>query len=143
MKQSPPLPIEKAAKIQNEEKDLQTNRIKAWISNVKSEWSQLFHWRIILLISVSIVYGWNSGVYFVTMPAHVKQHGIFPDKTAYIFMISAVANLATRLLGALIGNHNACFFLKTVVLELEKRLLTPPYMYFCNFFIHTYICYVI
>ena len=110
MKQSPPLPIEKAAKIQNEEKDLQTNRIKAWISNVKSEWSQLFHWRIILLISVSIVYGWNSGVYFVTMPAHVKQYGIFPDKTAYIFMISAVANLATRLLGALIGNHNACFF---------------------------------
>ena len=109
MKQSPPLPIEKAAKIQNEEKDLQTNRIKAWISNVKSEWSQLFHWRIILLISVSIVYGWNSGVYFVTMPAHVKQHGIFPDKTAYIFMISAVANLATRLLGALIGNHYACF----------------------------------
>ena len=138
MKRSPP--IEKAAKIQNEEKDLQTNRIKAWISNVKSEWSQLFHWRIILLISVSIVYGWNSGVYFVTMPAHVKQHGIFPDKTAYIFMISAVANLATRLLGALIGNHNACFFLKTVVLELEKRLLTPPYMYFCNFlYIHIYV----
>lgn len=77
----------------------ESSNCQTWLAG----WRPLLHWRMLLIMSISIIYGWNAGMYFVVMPSHVKHFGVTLEETAYIFMIGACVNLSTRVLCALLG----------------------------------------
>ena len=73
------------------------------IGKLKQKWKPFLHWRMISLMCISIIYGWNCNIFFVTVPAHVKTYGLTPEQTAQIFMITAIGSMVSRLLAAALG----------------------------------------
>ena len=73
------------------------------ISKLKHKWKPFLHWRMISLMCISSIYGWNCNIFFVTVPAHVKNYDLMPEHTAQIFMITAIGSMVSRLLAAALG----------------------------------------
>ena len=73
------------------------------IGKLKQNWKPFLHWRMISLMCISSIYGWNCNIFFVTVPAHVKNYGLTPEHTAQIFMITAIGSMVSRLLAAALG----------------------------------------
>ena len=111
------------------------DRVRIWGSELKPAWRPLFHRWIAVLMFINVVFGFNCGAYFVSMPAYVEKVGVSPDQTAYIYIIGACSNLATRLGVALIGKimfpvKGVNCMVKSITTDglayLSQRLSIPP-----------------
>lgn len=91
-------------KLDDEEEAKSSMRSRLW-----EAWSPLFHWRMGALMAISVVYGWNSGIYFVRVPSHVEKLGLTPKETVELYMYGAITSIGVRFILALIGKYEIPF----------------------------------